>query len=165
MKRFIFGLLLISVFLSLVYTSYKVLDAPSYKIRFNSNGGSMVESIKVKNNDVLDALPISNKKDYEFVGWYLDDLPFDLSMPITKDYTLEAKWEKVKEPVYKVSFDALNGTTLPSIEIKEGTILSDLPIPIKDGYKFITWLYQNKEVKDTPVKNDMVLVAKWEKIN
>ncbi len=163
MKRFIFGLILISIFSCTLYFSIRFLNTPVYKIRFNSNGGSIVENILVKENTELSKLPITTKENYEFTGWYLNDELFDLATKITKDYLLEAKWQPKALPTYEVSFDSLNGENIPSLNMEEGSILKDLPIPTKEGYTFKYWLYQNKEVKDLKIMQDMTLVAFYEK--
>ena len=164
MKRFLFGFVLIIMFLVLVFTSSKILDAKKYKIRFNSNGGSIVNSILVKENTTIDKLPSPSKKNYEFVGWYLDDELFDFNTKITQNYNLEAKWKLMEAKKYTISFDSIEGSKIDDITLEEGTTLDNLPIPTKEGYKFLYWLYQNKELKELKVNKDMILIAKWQKI-
>ncbi len=164
MKRFLFGFVLISLFLILVFTSSQILDPKKYKIRFNSNGGSIVNSILVNENTSIEKLPTPSKKNYEFVGWYLDNEPFDLTTKIKKDYNLEAKWQIMAAKKYTISFDSLGGTPIEDLVLEEGESLKNLPTPTKEGYKFLYWLYQNKELKDLKVTKDMTLIAKWQKI-
>ncbi len=164
MKRFIFGVSLITIFLTVIFISSKILYAPSYKIRFNTNGGSVVESIEVRENKKLDKLPITTKENYEFVGWFNGDEPFNLDIDINKDYTLNAKWKEMEAKNYLVSFDSLGGTNIATLSLKENTKLTEFPIPEKEGFKFISWMYKNKEVKELNITKDIVLIAKWRKI-
>ena len=69
----------------------------------------------------------------------------------------------VKE--YKITFDTDGGNKIEAILVKEdGTI--DLPKdPVKEGYKFIGWYYNDKKFdENTKVSEDMVLEARWERI-
>ena len=163
MKRFIFGFILTTLFSLMLYLSISFLNTPIYKIRFNTNGGSKTPSILVKENSTLSSLPVTTKENYEFLGWYLDNDLFDLKTKITKDYLLEAKWSLKSLPTYEISFDTLNGKNLSSLILPENSTLDNLPIPEKEGYTFKYWLYQNKEVKDLKVSQDMTLIAFYEK--
>ena len=164
MKRFIFGVILISIFSATLYFSISFLNTPVYKIRFNPNGGSKVENILIKENTSLKSLPLPTKENYEFAGWYLDNEPFKLETKITKDYLLEAIWLLKDLPTYKISFDTLNGDTLEPLIKEEGTINNtDLPIPTKEGYTFKYWLYQNKQVTTLLLTHDITLIAFYEK--
>ncbi len=164
MKRFLYGFTLISIFLIIIIASSKVFSPKKYKIKFDTNGGTLVNSVLIKENELIDKLPVSNKKGYEFVGWYLNDLPFSQDIKIKQDYTLVAKWKILDAKKYTVFFDSLGGTLVEPIVIEEGQTLSDLPLPTKEGYEFLYWLYQNKELKDFKVTKDLTLVAKWKKI-
>lgn len=70
---------------------------PEVKVRivkFNSNGGTTVGDIKVLDGGKI-IEPIAPKKDgYKFVGWYFGNIKYDFSVPIDRDITLSAKWEK-----------------------------------------------------------------------
>ncbi len=164
MKRFIFGFVLITVFLGVIYGSGKILYAPSYKIRFNTNGGSVVDTILVRENEKLDKLPVTTKNNYEFVGWFNGDEVFNLDVVIDKDYTLEARWVKKESEKFTIKFDSLGGSKIDDIKLVKGSHLDNLEEPVKEGYKFVSWVYQNKDVLDIIVDKDMILVAKWEKI-
>ena len=63
-------------------------------IKFNSNGGTEVDDIKVLDGGLI-AEPIAPKKDgYKFVGWYYGNIKYDFKAPVDRDITLTAKWEK-----------------------------------------------------------------------
>ncbi len=68
-----------------------------FTVTFDSNGGSKVESITVKKGETITKPEDPTKENYNFVGWYLDDEPFDFTSKITKNITLKAKWSSESE--------------------------------------------------------------------
>ncbi|MBQ3069035.1 MAG: InlB B-repeat-containing protein [Clostridia bacterium] len=68
-----------------------------HTVNFESNGGSAVESVKVKDGDKLTAPTAPTKYAFEFGGWYcnpeLTD-PYDFNTPVPYDFTLYAKWNE-----------------------------------------------------------------------
>lgn len=71
----------------------KILD--NYTVTFNSDGGSVVKTATVKENDTVNKPSNPTRKWDIFKGWYLDGKAFDFNTKITKDITLTAKWDKV----------------------------------------------------------------------
>ena len=65
-----------------------------YKVTFNSNGGSNINSVYVKANQKVSIPNDPVRKGYEFVGWYYYGEKFNFDMKIDKDYILIAKWTK-----------------------------------------------------------------------
>ena len=119
MKRFIFGFILTTLFSLMLYLSISFLNTPIYKIRFNTNGGSKIPSILVKENSTLSSLPVTTKENYEFLGWYLDNDLFDLKTKITKDYLLEAKWSLKSLPnLVNIFFISSSELTLIVVSLK-----------------------------------------------
>lgn len=70
----------------------------TYKITFNSNGGSAVSAMTVPSYSTVESLPTPTRNDYEFMGWYLgDDLitaPYDFT---EGNITLVARWHAISE--------------------------------------------------------------------
>lgn len=67
---------------------------------------------------------------------------------------------------YKVTFDSDGGTEVGTQKIKKGEYAKQPTEPIKDGYKFIEWqLDDNSFDFNTPIKKDITLKAKWEKLD
>ena len=67
----------------------------SYKVTFNSNGGSPVDTQEVKKGDLATEPADPTRDGYSFSGWFLsltDSTPFDFSTKITKNIDLIAKW-------------------------------------------------------------------------
>ena len=63
-----------------------------YTITFDSNGGTSVEPIKVKEKEKVPKPNDPTKEGYIFAGWYYEDELFDFETLVTKDMTLEAYW-------------------------------------------------------------------------
>lgn len=74
-------------------TKVVTTKATTYTVSFNSNGGSFIEPITVKQGSVI-TYPIPVREGYTFVGWYSNGSKFDLSTGIYRDYVLVAKWTK-----------------------------------------------------------------------
>lgn len=65
-----------------------------------------------------------------------------------------------------VKFDTNGGSEISSKKIAVGTAISELPTPVKDGYKFAGW-YLDKDLTNAvdgsaKVTENMTLYAKWE---
>lgn len=68
-----------------------------YTVKFETNGGSKVESVKVKKNEAVDEPNAPEKEGFEFAGWYKDAAlseKYDFSDKVTKSFTLYAAWTK-----------------------------------------------------------------------
>ena len=72
-------------------------DNSGHKITFDSNGGSTVDSVNVKDGATLAQPANPTKYGFDFGGWYcnpeLTD-PYDFSKPVTYGFTLFAKWDE-----------------------------------------------------------------------
>lgn len=70
-------------------------EEESYQIKFDTQGGNVIDTIKVK-KDALIIMPVNpTKTGYAFDGWYLDDELSERFVPtnvLTGDIVLYAKW-------------------------------------------------------------------------
>ena len=77
-------------------------------VSFNSNGGSVVSSAKVKKEGTVSAPAVPIKDGFVFEGWYTDKeltQKYDFSTLVTKSFTLYAKWtEKDAEATTGLKF-------------------------------------------------------------
>ena len=117
----------------------------SYLINFNSNGGSFVESMVVKYNDMVSAPTAPTKTGYEFAGWYLDNGTFENPYNFSSVYSsskntiLYAKWTANK---YTIKFH--NGDETHSQEFEYGQFEAlDYNTFEKVGYTFKGWATSN----------------------
>ncbi len=66
----------------------------TYKVTFNSNGGSYVASQTVDEGNYVSRPSNPTRSGYRFLGWYYNNSEFNFNTRIYQDYTLVAKWEK-----------------------------------------------------------------------
>lgn len=69
-----------------------------HTVSFNSDGGTPVEAVTIRDGEKLGYPKSSTKTKYEFLGWYFNGSEFDFETPITSDITLTAKWKKIETP-------------------------------------------------------------------
>ena len=70
-----------------------------YTVTFNTNGGSAVDSQKVKENQKAKEPTAPTKENNTFVGWYSDSeltTEYNFDTAVTENMTLYAKWEEGK---------------------------------------------------------------------
>ena len=72
-------------------------DNSGHTVSFDSNGGSSVASVNVKEGSTLTAPANPTRYGFNFMGWYCDpglnDL-YNFSTPVSYGFTLYAKWEE-----------------------------------------------------------------------
>lgn len=77
------------------------------------------------------------------------------------------KEPSLKEEVasYKINFDTAGGNEIAAVSIDEGKTITKPNDPVKEGYLFIGW-YLGDELYDFSkgISEDIVLTAKWEKV-
>lgn len=73
---------------------YFYLKKDGYQVVFNSNGGSLIQTIHTGISGIADRPDDPVKDGYTFAGWYLNDEEFDFLDPINEDIILTAKWSK-----------------------------------------------------------------------
>ena len=135
-------------------------------ITFDSNGGKVVESVKIKEGEKIN-LPKTSKDGYIFEGWYLDNTKVSKETIYQKNTTLKAKWLKENAKTYTITFDSDGGTPVEKLTLecdKEITLPAN---PTKKGYEFVAWIDQHA----TPILNgallscsDISLKADWKKV-
>lgn len=157
----------LAVMILLVIAAFMLISLfskPVYEVKFNTNGGSEIASIKVKAKETVTKPETPNKEGYYFTGWYLEDELFDFETKIIKDITLTAKWQEVGKAMVTIRFDTLEGSKVEDKTIPYGETLKAIPNPTKEDYIFAGWYYQNKVFDfSSPIMEDITLVAKWKK--
>lgn len=71
-----------------------IKEVKYYTVSFNSNGGSAVDSQRVREGEKAYS-SYSERSGYYFDGWLLGKNKFNFETPITSDITLTASWKKV----------------------------------------------------------------------
>lgn len=94
------------------------------KVTFNSDGGSIVQEVVVKEGSTISKPSDPTKAGYDFSGWQLDGVDFDFSDAIVGNITLKAVWTPRSDIVYTVKHlqENLNNDdfTLKESESKTG---------------------------------------------
>ena len=132
-----------------------------YNITFDSNGGTDVDAIEVKEGDEA-FLPKPVKPGYTFIGWYNGDTKIDNDYIYMSDMTLVAHWEETT--IYRtIIFNTDGGNTIKSIQVKDGETVT-LPTPTKEGYTFNGWTINGKPIDSSyEFDSDIILKATWVK--
>ncbi len=133
----------------------------SFKVSFDSAGGSETSSLNVAENSNLGYVKDPVKSGYTFGGWFVGDKEYEpMYSEVKSDLTLKAKWLKNST----ISFDSDGGSKAQSIDVTYGEPVGELPKVLKTGFAFGGWFYEGKEFTSETIYNyekDIVLTAKW----
>ena len=139
----------------------------SFNIIYELDGGKFTEQVVTtyQENIGLDVLPNPTKEGYQFNGWYLEDsLLTSVNPTLNKDITLYAKWEYIPK-TFSIDYNLDGGMFLEEVPSSfiENVGLEELPIPTKEGYKFIGWELENEFVTsiDKTINKNITLKAIW----
>lgn len=145
-------------------------NAVSFDINFDSNGGSIVESISYDSTNTITIPDNPTKEGFIFDGWYLDNNTFGVSFtenslldtPIEDDLTVYAKWIVNQ---YTLTFEVNAGSTIEAITQDYDSEIQEPTEPTRVGYTFGGW-YSDAEFSvaynftTMPAKN-ITVYAKW----
>lgn len=139
-------------------------ENPNYTISFESNGGSLIESITItdENNFNLPDDPL--KEGYTFDNWYLDSQFSELFFyhQLTSNIIVYAKWIP---NTYTITYESNGGSSItPTNHLFESTVIEP-ETPIKTGYSFKGW-FSDINLKEAYSFSKMpshsfTLYAKW----
>ena len=136
-------------------------ESTSVTVTFNSDGGSAVASQEVETGGKAKQPTAPTKNGYKFIEWDYNGKKFDFNTAINDNIKLTAVWAKT----YTVKFNSNGGTAVASQTVEEGEKASKPANPTKDGATFAEWLLSNSTYDfDTPVTEDIELVARYEKV-
>jgi len=110
MKKILYVFIFLSIILLL--TGCELLDSNDgpYKITFNSNGGSLIESIYVEAFDPFLPNEVPLKDGYTFGGWYLDSTfyyPMSFNAGTNEELMLYAKWIPIEVSLTEAEIRAI----------------------------------------------------------
>lgn len=134
-----------------------------FTVTFNSDGGSEVASQRVNYNTTAKQPSNPSKTGHTFLGWYLNNQPYNFSTPITQDITLIAKWQVI---TYTVTFNTNGGTAVSSQTVAHGATVRDPGSISKTGYTFNYWcsdsgLTTRFDFANTVVTSNLTIYAKF----
>ncbi len=143
-----------------------------YSVKFMNDDGSLIYNKRVLNGETVSKPTDPDRNGYTFLGWFYDNTEYDFNSIINKNIELIAKWSSLEETnetnetstikMYKVVFDSDGGTSVSSIEVKEGEKLSSPKNPTKKGFTFVEWQLNGKKYDfNNPISSNLELKAKW----
>ena len=125
---------------------WKTLPVPTYRVTFDSNGGTAVETQTVNENTAATMPNAPTKEGYTFAGWLLGGAAYDFATPITGDIQLVASW---KGKSYTVSFTGAE-SAVADITATYGEKLTGLPaVPEKVGCSGVWMIGETIVTADT----------------
>ena len=146
------------------------VEVKKYKVTFNTDGGSKIESVEVEENKTLEKPENPTKKGYTFDKWMLNNKEYDFDTKVTKDITLKATWKReetkpAEEVKYTVKFDSNGGINVASQTVVKGNKVTKPANPTRSGYTFIEWQLDGKAYNfNSTVTKNITLKATWKKI-
>lgn len=136
----------------------------SYTITFDTDGGSLVSDIEVKNDEIVRLPANPEKEGYTFVGWTNEagNLLTE-GTKLTDDLALKAEWISKDSQTVSVSFDADLDFGASNITLEKGNTIILPMTPFKEGYIFCGWVDENGNliVNNYILNNDIVIKALW----
>ena len=151
-----------------------VEEVKTFKVTFNSKGGSTVAGLTVECGKELELPKAPTREGYEFVSWVdKNDTPIlDGALLTCDDITLYANWkQKEVEKEVKtitISFNTDGGTSVSSVvtDCSKGIKLPNNPT--KDDYEFVNWTDDGGNIIHDGTAftcdKDVTLTANWKKI-
>nr|WIF89110.1 InlB B-repeat-containing protein [Acholeplasma laidlawii] len=143
-------------------------EANSYTITFNSNGGSLVESITQDYATTIIQPNDPTRQGYTFGGWYGDSsltTAYTFTTIPAQNITLYAKWNIITYGIdYELDGGDNHGSNPSSYTVETNTIT--LSEPSKEGYTFNGW-YSDEQYTAEVIAitqgsiSDITLYAKW----
>lgn len=170
--RVLDGLIAVLISVTLVMIIYFAVNG-GFEVSFDTQGGSQVETQKLRYSDLVQEPEEPFKPGYEFQGWYVEEageqVPWDFAAKkVGGDLTLYARWVPAE---ITVKFD-LNGglseegsTEIKPLQVIFGEAYGELPGAVKDGSKFAGWEYDGNLISpDTKVQmtGEHILTALWQ---
>lgn len=162
----IIGAIIIVIIATTTALLLKNKKPTNYKVYFETNGGSSVETQIVAEGGKVKKPDDPTKDGYMFIEWTHQGVIYDFSLEVTSNITLVAKWAEVdkEKETYIIKFNSDGGTTISNQIVEKGNKVKKPVDPTKDGYTFKGWTLNDVEYDfETTVEKDIELKAKWEK--
>ena len=151
------------------FTSCGELDDPvrEFNVTFQSNGGSAIEAVTVKEGDKVTKPTNPTRDGFAFVAWFKEsafttEWKFDTDI-VTANITLYAKWD---QNTHTVTFNTNGGSNVDPQTVAEGAKATKPTNPVREGYTFAGWFKETTLDNEWNFDTDVVfagitLYAKW----
>ncbi|MDE6408107.1 MAG: InlB B-repeat-containing protein, partial [Anaeroplasmataceae bacterium] len=141
---------------------------PVYTVSFDSQGGTLVDSISLLKGSKLSELKEPTKAGYIFKGWYVDEaytVLWNIVDVIEKDITLYAKWDALPRQ-FKVTFWYVGGGVFTEIVAIEKELITRPEDPTISGYRIDGWYIDEQcktlfDFEKDYIEEDTILYGKW----
>lgn len=142
---------------------YAYFEIRTYTVSYY-NGNILYTSHNVEYNGTAPQPEEPTKEGYTFAGWYTtSDLTekYDFTSPITEDTILYAKFTVI---VYCTVIFEVDNAEYEVKQVAEGKTIQEPEAPIKEGYTFIGWYYNDERFDfATTITEAITLTARFEK--
>ncbi|MDO9630100.1 MAG: InlB B-repeat-containing protein [Acholeplasmataceae bacterium] len=146
-------------------TLYAKWTPNSYTITFQTNGGSILETIDNFYGAIIEA-PINPTKDqHTFIGWYKDSEyteAFEFTTMPDSNIMIYAKWETSEVTII---FESEGGSAVLPIHLAPGASVDAPTNPTKEGYLFSGWFTSIESIDlysfDVMPNSNITLFADW----
>lgn len=143
-----------------------------YNIKFDTLGGSVIDSQKLRYGSMVTEPEIPIRAGYKFEGW-ITSLDESLAKEwnfaedtVENDMTLYAVWTPAE---ITVKFDLDGGNVDGAVQVDDikvvfGENYGSLPTPVKDGYRFDGWVYSGNIISNDTIvstSGEHILTARW----
>lgn len=124
-----------------VYAKWIASGGLSYTVEFDYNYDNAPDNVtqEIAEGGVVEQ-PATNRENYRFLGWYLDNNTFEqrfnLSTPITGDLTLYARWTRQYKITYHLNYQGASDSTV--VLVDQNTSITPIH-PSRIGYVFAGW--------------------------
>lgn len=146
----------------IVIAQYQIINVSTmYKVVFDDGNGKILDEVTVEKGNKIEKPENPVREGYKFIGWYYkDELWNFVGYSVTENMVIVAKWETI----YSVKFDTGTECKIDEIKVESGKLVSQPDYPVREGYYFSGWYYQNElwDFSDSIVTENIVLIAKWE---
>lgn len=152
-KKIIIG---VAILVVIIILAILLFSGKTYKVTFDSKGGSEVTSQSVKEGEKATKPADPTREGYEFLGWYTSETSnnkFDFGTEIKEDITLIAKWSEVEKANIKV-----NGAK-NTLEIGEEVVLTVAALADGIDTKNVEWSSSDETVATVDKNGKVTAVA------
>lgn len=115
-----------------------VLQKESYLVKFDTQGGSYVSDLVIKEGRKITGLTTPTREGYTFDGWYIGDRKWDFDKDTIKSNTsLTAKW--IPNKITVTLIDSETGRRAELITYTDSTVILSTDELKKEGYVISGW--------------------------